>query len=35
MFVGILVITLVGLSFNYILLAIEKYFTAWKKSSVE
>lgn len=35
MFVGILVITLVGLSFNYILLAIEKYFTAWKKSPVE
>ncbi|ENV32547.1 ABC transporter permease [Acinetobacter gerneri] len=35
MFVGILVITLVGLSFNYILLGIEKYFTAWKKSSVE
>lgn len=35
MFVGILVITLIGLSFNYILLAIEKYFTAWKKSPVE
>lgn len=35
MFVGILVITLVGLSFNYILLGIEKYFTAWKKSPIE
>lgn len=35
MFVGILVITLVGLSFNYGLLAIEKHFTKWKKPSIE
>lgn len=35
MFVGILVMTLVGLSFNYGLLAIEKHFTAWKKNPVE
>ena len=35
MFVGILVMTLLGLSFNYILLALEKYFTAWKKNPVE
>ncbi|MCT8089359.1 ABC transporter permease [Acinetobacter sp. C_4_1] len=35
MFVGILVITLVGLSFNYILIGLEKYFTAWKRNSVE
>ncbi|MFH7806773.1 ABC transporter permease [Acinetobacter sp. BSP-53] len=35
MFVGILVITLVGLSFNYILIGLEKYFTAWKRNPVE
>lgn len=35
MFVGILVMTLVGLIFNYSLLALEKYFTAWKKNPVE
>ena len=35
MFVGILVMTLVGLAFNYGLLWVEKYFTAWKKSPVE
>lgn len=35
MFVGILVITLVGLSFNYILLGFEKYFTAWKRNPAE
>ncbi len=35
MFVGILVITLVGLSFNYILIGFEKYFTKWKKNPVE
>ena len=35
MFVGILVITLVGLSFNYILIGLEKYFTAWKRHSIE
>ena len=35
MFVGILVITLVGLGFNYFLIGIEKYFTRWKKSPVE
>lgn len=31
MFVGILSITLFGFLFNYLLLAVEKYFTAWKK----
>ncbi|MFH7766006.1 ABC transporter permease [Acinetobacter sp. BSP-28] len=35
MFVGILVITLVGLSFNYILIGLEKYFTAWKRNPSE
>lgn len=35
MFVGILVITLVGLSFNYILIGLEKYFTSWKRNPVE
>ena len=35
MFVGILVITLVGLSFNHILIRLEKYFTAWKRNPVE
>ena len=35
MFVGILVITLVGLSFNYILIGFEKYFTKWKKNPTE
>jgi len=35
MFVGILVITLVGLSFNYILIGLEKYFTAWKHNPSE
>lgn len=35
MFVGILVITLVGLSFNYILIGLEKYFTAWKHHPIE
>ena len=35
MFVGILVMTLVGLAFNYGLLAIEKHFTAWKKTPQE
>ena len=35
MFVGILVITLVGLSFNYILIGLEKYFTAWKRNPIE
>jgi NitT/TauT family transport system permease protein len=35
MFVGILVITLVGLAFNYFLLALEKYFTAWKRQPSE
>ena len=35
MFVGILVITLVGLSFNYILLGLEKYFTRWKRNPIE
>ncbi|WP_180089694.1 ABC transporter permease [Acinetobacter sp. YH12219] len=35
MFVGILVITLVGLSFNYFLIGLEKYFTAWKRNPVE
>lgn len=35
MFVGILVITLVGLSFNYFLIGLEKYFIAWKRNPVE
>ena len=35
MFVGILVITLVGLAFNYLLIGLEKYFTAWKRNPVE
>ncbi len=35
MFVGILVITLVGLVFNYLLIGLEKYFTAWKQNPVE
>lgn len=35
MFVGILVITLVGLSFNYLLLGLEKYFTSWKRQHHE
>ena len=35
MFVGILVMTVLGLGFNYGLLAIEKRYTAWKKSPVE
>ncbi len=35
MFVGILVITLVGLAFNYVLIGLEKYFTAWKRNPVE
>lgn len=35
MFVGILVITLVGLGFNYLLLGIEKHFTKWKKAPIE
>ena len=35
MFVGILVITLVGLVFNYLLIGLEKYFTAWKRNPVE
>ena len=35
MFVGILVITLVGLSFNYILIGLEKYFTVWKRNPAE
>jgi len=35
MFLGIISITLLGLSFNYGLLAIEKRFTAWKASPSE
>ncbi|QIO07252.1 ABC transporter permease [Acinetobacter shaoyimingii] len=35
MFVGILVMTLVGLAFNYGLLAVEKHFTSWKKTPQE
>ena len=35
MFVGILVITLVGLAFNYVLIGFEKYFTKWKKNPIE
>lgn len=35
MFVGILMMTLVGLIFNYGLLAVERHFTKWKKNPVE
>jgi len=32
MFLGIISITIFGFSFNYLLLAVEKYFTAWKRT---
>lgn len=35
MFVGILIMTILGLAFNYGLLAVEKHFTKWKKNPVE
>lgn len=35
MFVGILIMTVLGLAFNYSLLAVEKHFTKWKKNPVE
>ena len=35
MFVGILIMTVLGLAFNYGLLAVEKHFTKWKKNPVE
>lgn len=35
MFLGIISITLLGLSFNYSLLAVEKRFTAWKATPSE
>ncbi|MCO8068253.1 ABC transporter permease [Acinetobacter schindleri] len=35
MFVGILIMTVLGLAFNHGLLAVEKHFTKWKKNPIE